>query len=286
MLAAGRSAVAARDARVRLRPEPSETPLAAEWDRLVRGALRRGALPEDVRAVVDLDAYDGRAVAAARAGWRRRMVDEHRSATVFSGLLPQLIEAELPIDFQGVVLRMAMDELRHGALSGAVARALGAEPVMEIEDAPEAPAKHEGATPLVRVLRNVIYASCISETASVALTAAERETVDAPFVRAVLDQLFGDETLHARFGWLCLAETRGRLTSDEREAVEAYLPHALAHYQQSIMGRIGAAAALGPEELRDRARLGVLDPALARDVLEDTLRDVVAPRLRDAGFRV
>ncbi|MCA9604389.1 MAG: hypothetical protein KC619_02270 [Myxococcales bacterium] len=281
---------------MKLRPEPSETPLAAEWDRLVRGALRRGALPEERPAEVDLDAYDPRAVAAARAGWRRRMVDEHRSATVFSGLLPQLIEAELPIDFQGVVLRMAMDELRHGALCGAVARALGAEPVMEIEDAAEAPAKHEGATPLVRVLRNVIYASCISETASVALTAAERESTDAPFVRAVLDQLFGDETLHARFGWLCLAETRARLTDDEREAVEAYLPHALSHYRRSILGRIGRPAepkeaaldetALDDTERRDRGRLGVLDPELARDVLDDTLEGVVAPRLRDAGFRM
>lgn len=273
---------------MKLRPEPSGTPLAAEWDRLVRGALRRGEPPEDLDATVDRDAYHPGAVAVARVGWRRRMVDEHRSATVFSGLLPQLIEAELPIDFQGVVLRMAMDELRHGALCGAVARALGAEPVMEIEDASEAPAKHEGATPLVRVLRNVIYASCISETASVALTAAERETVDAPFVRAVLDQLFGDETLHARFGWLCLVETRDRLTDDERAAVEAYLPHSLTHYRRSILGRIGrpAPAEVDAVELRDRARLGVLDPALARDVLEDTLRDVVAPRLRDAGFRV
>ena len=271
---------------MKLRPEPSTTALAQEWDRLIRTALRRGALPEDVEPAIAVDALHPGAVEAARRGWLRRMADEHRSATVFSGLLPQLIEAEMPIDFHGVVLRMAMDELRHGALCGAVARALGVEPVIEIPDASEAPAAHAGATPRVRLIRNVIYASCISETVSVALTAAEREACDLPFVRAVLDQLFGDETLHARFGWLCLAQTREQLDGDERAAVEEYLPVALSHYERSVAQRIGPPTDVDPDEARDRARLGVLEPALAADVLRDTTRRVIVPRLRDAGFDV
>ncbi|MCB9591763.1 MAG: ferritin-like domain-containing protein [Sandaracinaceae bacterium] len=272
---------------MRLRPEPSGTALAQEWDRLLRTALRRGSLPEELEPTIDVAGLDPRAVDAARRGWLRRMVDEHRSATVFSGLLPQLIEAELPVDVQAVALRMAMDELRHGTLCGAVARALGVDPVMDIADASEGPARHPDLTPLPRLLRNVIYASCVSETVSVALTAAEREEVDAPFVRAVLDQLFGDETLHARFGWICLAEAAPRLTAAEREAVEVYVPVAIAHYERSIDARIGAPDhELEPTERRDRARLGVLDPALAREILYDTTRDVIVPRLRDAGLRV
>lgn len=271
---------------MKLRPEPSTTALAEEWDRLIRTALRRGALPEDADATIEVDALHAGAVETARRGWLRRMADEHRSATVFSGLLPQLIEAELPIDFHGVVLRMAMDELRHGALCGAVARALGAVPEIDIPDASEAPAKHPGQTPRVRLLRNVIYACCISETVSVALTAAEREQSDLPFVRAVLDQLFGDETLHARFGWLCLAQTRDALDDEERAAVEAYLPVALTHYERTIAGRIGRPTELDEDEARDLARLGVLDPTLAADVLRDTTRRVIVPRLRDAGLDV
>jgi len=271
---------------MKLDPTPSQTVLAREWDRLVRGALRRGGIPEDTEATIDLASYHPAAVSAARAGWSRRMVDEHRSATVFSGLLPQLIEAEAPIDMQGVALRMAMDELRHGALSGRVVQALGGEARVEIEDASEAPAKHEGASPLVRLVRNVVYASCLSETVSVSLTAAEREQTEEPFVAEVLDQLLGDETLHARFGWVLLGWARERWSEEEREAIEAYLPFAAKHYVTTIQRRLGKPKKLPEEIARDRVRLGVLDTRLAHEVLLETLKDVVGPRLEDAGLRL
>ena len=40
------------------------------------------------------------------------------------------------------------------------------------------------------------------------------------------------------------------------------------------------------EDLADRDDWVDGDPELARDVLDDTLEGVVAPRLRDAGFRM
>ena len=270
---------------MKLRPEARRTALSDEWDRIVRTTLRRGTPPEELEPRIDVDAFDPGAVAVARKGWLRRMVDETRSATVFSGLLPQLIEAEMPIDLQGVALRAAMDELRHGALCALVAKALGATPEAEIGDAAEGPAAHADCSPRARLIRNVIYTSCISETVSVALTAAEREEADEPLVSAVLDQLLGDETLHARFGWVCLEHVRDELDAEDQKAVEAYLPLALGHYENELRRRIGPPTSPGSEaERRDRARLGVTESALAHDVLHDTLRGVIAPRLRDAGF--
>ncbi|MGE0786355.1 MAG: hypothetical protein AB7S26_11750 [Sandaracinaceae bacterium] len=269
---------------MKLRVDPSATPLAAEWERLRETALRRGPTVTLSPAPIDVRRFRPRAVDAMRAAWSRRAIDEHRSATVFSGLLPQLIEAELPIDVLAVALRMAMDELHHGALSFAVARALGAEAELEIDDASEAPAAHRDATPRVRALRNVLYASCISETVSVALTAAERERTDEPYVREVLDQLFADETLHARFGWICVALMVPRLEPTERAEVDAYLPYALTHHERAIASRLVGGAGLDALEREDCARLGGLDPDEARAVLFDTTRDVIAQRLRELGL--
>lgn len=44
-------------------------------------------------------------VEAARETWRRRMVNEHRSAAVFAALVPQLIEASSTLDAQTLTLR-------------------------------------------------------------------------------------------------------------------------------------------------------------------------------------
>ena len=52
--------------------------------------------------VVDVDAFREA---------RDRMVNEHRSAAVFAGLVPQLIEASSTIDVQTVALRAATDEI-------------------------------------------------------------------------------------------------------------------------------------------------------------------------------
>jgi hypothetical protein len=260
----------------------SQTPLRVEWERTLR-ALERSAPPA---TTIDLSLYSEASVAAARSAWLRRMVDEHRSATVFSALLPQAIEAEVPLDLQGMLLKMALDELHHGVLCGRVVEALGGRAAARVPQATESIAQHPGLPPLVRFTRNCVYASCISETVSVSLTTAERDETTDPFVRSVLDQLLGDEVTHARFGWVQLGLARPALSPDGWAAVEAYVPFALDHYWKQLLAKRSSEAGVQADEIALRKALGLGSSAFYTELTRATLEEVVLPQLHTAGLEV
>ncbi len=263
-----------------VRTDLSQSPLRLEWERTLQ-ALERGVPPV---ARIDLSLYSDASVAAARAAWLRRMVDEHRSATVFSALLPQAIEAEVPLDLQGILLKMALDELHHGVLCGRVVEALGGQAAARVAQATESIALHAGQTPLVRFTRNCLYASCISETVSVSLTTAERDETTDPFVRSVLDQLLGDEVTHARFGWVQLGLARPALSPDDWAAVEAYVPFALDHYWKQLLAKRSTEPSTQGDEIAQRKALGLGSSAFYNELTRATLEEVVLPQLQAAGL--
>lgn len=271
----------------RLRIALSDTPLRREHERLLETLLRRGDVPERAsEPAIDTARYHAEVVETARASWARRMLDEHRSASVFAQLVPQLMEAEAPLDLLTVPLRMAMDELRHGALCGRVVEALGGKAEIEADLRPVPIAVHAGVSPLARATRNVIYACCITETISVALTTAERDHTVEPLVRGVVDQLLGDEILHARYGWLYLAAMGERLSEEDRANVSAYLPFALKHVTRELGSRIRADPPLDEARQAERRALGLTPSALMLDLVRDTLRTVVVPQLGELGLVV
>ncbi len=261
------------------------SPLRTEHERLVRTALRRGdeapEIPEGVR-------YEGdaspRAKEIAREAWRARALHEHQSSCVFSRLLPQLIEAEASVEYKTVILRSAMDEIRHASLCLDVVRYLGGTPEIESDLATVPLPEHAGRTPRERALRNVIFASCLSETISTSLLAEEREVTTEPRIHRVVEQLSADEILHAKLGWSLLADWLPILTSDEREGLSRYLPVALG----TIEAKMLAAMPLPPpmsEELRaELASLGAIDGKDGREILYAVIEDVVVPRFEELGL--
>ena len=101
---------------------------------LLDGLLTRGEQsPERQPDEVLEGDWDDRAVGFAADNWRDRMVHEHESAAVFTGLLPQLMEAEAALDFKTVIVRSGLDELRHAGLCGQVVDYLGAESTAEAD---------------------------------------------------------------------------------------------------------------------------------------------------------
>lgn len=261
------------------------SPLRTEHERLVKTALRRGddapEIPEGLRLE---GGYSERAIAIAREGWRARALHEHQSACVFSRLLPQLIEAEASVEYKTVVLRAAMDEIRHASLCMQLVSYLGGSPELEAPLATEPLPEHPGRTPRERALRNVIFASCLSETISTSLLAEEREMTTEPRTRRVVEQLSADEILHAKLGWSLLAEWLPVLTDDEREGLTRYLPLALGTIEQKMLAAMPLAPPI-PETLREElAALGAVEGRDGREILYAVIEDVIVPRFEELGL--
>lgn len=271
-----------------LRVAASDGPLRSEHERLLRTALRRGELVPEPRPDerVDVSSYSPEAIRAARRIWQLRMVNEYRSATVFSGLLPQLVEAEATIDVQTTVLRCAMDEIRHGALCGALVEALGGEAVIVTDLSPRPLPDHPGCTPRERALRNLLFVGCLSETAAVATTQEERAQTRDPVVRRVIDQICADEVLHARVGWAYVREVVPQLDSDALARTDRYLRTAFRYFEEKEMDAMPDVPAPPDEGVRrDGLALGVCQNREARELFYRTVAEVILPGLDAVGLR-
>ncbi len=269
-----------------LRVKAGRSPLRTHHERLLRTALQRGnEAPEPKPGErVDTSSYSRIALSAARDVWRKRMVNEYRSATVFTQLVPQLVEAEATVDVQTAVLRAAMDELRHGSLCGALVEALGGEAEVEMDLSARPIPDHPGCTPLERAMRNLLFVGCMSETIAVATTVEERAQTSDPIVRRVIDQIVGDEVLHAKLGWIYVREAASRLGDAERQRTDRYLRTAFRYLEQKEL-EATPVGPMPPAEIAEQGlALGVCEAARARDLFYETVREVIVPGLAECGF--
>lgn len=263
---------------------PGGGPLGAEHQRIVSRLLVRGAespaIPDDARLPAG---HHETAVEIAILSWRDRTRHEHHSAMVFTRLLPQLVEAAAAIEHKTVVLRAAMDEIHHGALSAGVVRYLGGDPRIGCSLVTEPLPEHAGTSPRVRALRNVLFSACLGETIGSALLASEHELTTEPHIRRVLGQLAADETLHARLGWAFAEATVPHLTDGEKNDVASYLPRALGTMEAELGQRMSTSdvdVVLDAE----LAALGVTTALRAREIIGEVLREAILPALAGLGF--
>ncbi len=257
-------------------PEPGSTPLAAEYRALVTATARTTA-PRGAFCGAD---YDPASVREACARWRKRMVDEYTSTTVFSALVAQLVEANATLDASAVALRMAQDEFRHAEVCGQVAVAMGGSASARRETAVRPIAAHPGCEPEERALRNVLVTS-VSEMYSAAFFVASLDRMTDPYLRAVTRELLADEVLHARFGFYYLQGCADWLAArpDVRASVTRYLRLAFAVCEREFV-REPTSRPPGA----DADALGLVTSEVAREVFMDTMGGAVAPALEHFGL--
>jgi hypothetical protein len=216
---------------------------------------------------------------SAIATWRGRMVNEHISARVFAGLIPQMMKAGLDPDHQAKVATMIADELRHARMCAAAVHALGGEALAELPDLEEVP-QHEDVEPLEGFVRNILSISCLSETVAVALIGAERLRVGPKPLKDTLRSILADEVKHARFGWTILEEIVPRLSEDGWDRLDEYLvtafEHLLAHELTHLPARHSPS--------RTAEDVGVCDGFEARKLFFDTVEQVIIPGLERCGL--
>jgi hypothetical protein len=255
-----------------------QSPFAKEYREVTEGMQRcsRGA------ARFDAAAYDPAAIVQAHAMWRARMTSEYRSTSVFSGLASQLMEANAPMDCTAVVLRLAQDEVRHAALCGETLAALGAEVVAPAPvDLPPL-ARHKGTTPEERVLRNVIYGSCLSEMVNTSRFVDTMDTMTDPFLRDITRVLMSDEIVHAQFGFMYLDVQKDWLERhpEVRLSLSQYLRHAFPVLEQQMSG-----TGVPPRTLTsDERALGLTDPARLPETFYETIAGAIIPGLERYGI--
>jgi hypothetical protein len=255
-------------------PEPGSTPIAEAYRALADAACSRAE-----HGTFDARAYDPASVAEARARWKKRMLDEYGSTTVFSALVAQLVEANASLDASAVTLKMSQDELRHAELCGRVVAAMGGTSRAERETAVRPIAIHAGCTVEERALRNVLVTS-VSEMYSVAFFVASLDRMTDPVLRSVTRELLGDEVMHGRFGFLYLQGCADWLaTSPEvRASVSRYLRHVFAVCEREFVR--GPRARAGADD----DALGLVSSDLAREVFEQTMEHAVVPGLERFGI--
>ena len=216
----------------------STTPIAREYLEGER-ALRR-CIPLELR--FDLDRHDPVLTARARDWWLAMMCTEYESSSVFVDMAMHMREIDDPLDVQGLVLRMAQDELRHASVCARVVESMGGEARIPSPPLRRA-ARHPDCSLEESTLRNVIYGCCLTEMVNVARFVKRMEETGDPFVRDALRQLLADERLHAQFGFYYLELRRDWLGErpDVRRSLERYLRYSFAVLERE-MGAIPAGA--------------------------------------------
>jgi hypothetical protein len=260
-------------------PRVGAAALKREFTLLDRALQRR----PDADVTFDASSVPARVLAALRASWRERAIMEYRSTTLFAAIANQLVIAGEPPETTAVMLRMAQDEARHGARCLAVVRALGGDASLPTELGVEPLAEHEGTTPRERVLRNVLYTTCLSEMVAIAQFVDTLEHTREPYFHEQLRQLLADEILHGQFGFHYLDSIRPWLV-DHPQVVES-----TAEYLQFAFGVLEAALAPPlpaqlPELPDDALRVGLSDPRRRRDVFYATIEEAIVPGLERFGI--
>lgn len=206
------------------------------------------------------------------------MVNEYSSHEVFVALGDQAVACGFGDAVRRECLRFADEERMHGALCGAAVVAFGEEAIAPRRPGAAFP-QHESAPLRARLLRNLISVCCMSETVAVALIGAEQmEMPDSP-LRDLLTRIYADEVGHARFGWQVLHGVCASLDVKERAAVDRYLPVAFAHLEAHELAHLPAVGSPPGGEA-----FGLCSGLDARELLYDTIEQVIVPQLAAMGF--
>jgi hypothetical protein len=259
----------------------SETPLRAEYARLMRGFHR--PIPWEESHAPRLE--PGLRAELARI-WGERIPTEYRSITGFSTLSFDFIAAGAPVDLVAVCHRVCIDELRHTELAVKMVETYGGHLPPLPREISSMPAD-ESLTAVAQACRSAILLSCLGETFACTELAMLRDRAVDPVVHGVLTVFLADEIVHARVGWAYLAHALK--TADERtkRQVAEAIPGYIAGIAANLFGTAEKPAVI--DVTNDDPRLGehgVCSMREEQELYRAFVPDVFLPGLRAVGVPV
>jgi hypothetical protein len=259
----------------------SETPLRAEYARLMRGFHRPIPWGESMAHTL---APDVRAELARI--WGERIPTEYRSITGFATFSFDLIAAGAPVDLVAVCHRVCIDELRHTELAVKMVDLYGGHrPPLprEINSLPG----DTSLTAVAQACRSAILLSCLGETFACTELVMLRDRAIDPVVRGVLTVFLSDEIVHARVGWAYLAHAFKTADQATRKSVADAVPGYVAGIAANLFGTHDRVAAVDVTNDDDRlAAHGVCSMREEQDLYRSFVSDVFLPGLRAVGVPV
>jgi hypothetical protein len=259
----------------------SETPLRAEYARLMRGFHR--PIPWEESHAPRLDP----ALRAELARiWGERIPTEYRSITGFSTLSFDFIAAGAPVDLVAVCHRVCIDELRHTELAVKMVELYGGHLPPLPREIASLPAD-ESLTAVGQACRSAILLSCLGETFACTELAMLRDRAVDPVVRGVLTVFLADEIVHARVGWAYLAHAFKTADDRTRRSVGEAIPGYIAGIGANLFGTAEAPAAV--DVTNDDPRLGehgVCSMSEEQSLYRSFVPEVFLPGLRAIGVPV
>ena len=147
----------------------------------------------------DLSSYAFDERAAARLAWINRVLDEYRSAVLFSELLCLLGDLGAALPVLGAVQHVVADELRHARLTETVVSWLGGADDMEIDKSGFRPTPSDSPT-IMRALALCGRELMVAEETALPVHRAYVAACEEPSIRRVLTILVKDEATHAAVG--------------------------------------------------------------------------------------
>jgi hypothetical protein len=259
----------------------SETPLRAEYARLMRGFHR--PIPWEETHAPRLDA-DARAELARI--WGERIPTEYRSITGFSTLSFDFIAAGAPVDLVAVCHRVCIDELRHTELAVRMVEIYGGQVPPLPREISAMPADSK-LTAVGQACRSAILLSCLGETFACTELAMLRDRAVDPVVRGVLTVFLSDEIVHARIGWAYLAHAMKTADPTSKQQAAEAVPGYVRGIATNLFGTDERPAAVDVTNDDERlANHGVCSMKEEQALYSAFIPDVFVPGLLAVGVPI
>ena len=217
----------------------------------------------------EMDAY-------IRSEWIRRVSAEYSSASITAQVVHWMIICTLPEDIILMGLRIVGDELTHSRLGREVLESLGhsADVVLPTEHLEQSTKDGVWNALVDHILRSF----CLGETFAVPLFEAMRKNASQRQVLAMLTSVLQDEAVHRAFAWTVL----DALLDKDREAVVRRVQQKVPIWLQQYEEAYGRGIVLD-----EHARAhGLLDGALYKTIIKDTIHHSILPRFFKRGISV
>lgn len=245
---------------------------AAKWHARASGDLEH-AFPW---ATLEASAFEAPLVERARWAWTQQSLSEYGTSVSMTQLVEALARACAPIDLISMASHFVTQELEHAELYARLAMRLGGGTPTPFEPSKLGitPSRTD-LTPTERANEFIVQLCCVGETFSMPMLAAGLQLTDHPLVRAVLERVVSEESMHGRLGWLYLDWAGDELSLEERTRLGQLASATLSQLARQWPQTERVAAGVPVAQLN---RLGWVDPAAwRRRALEVIETSVIAP---------